>query len=98
MMCWRPGLTKSGGTTRKPLRAYARDIPISVRDESNLLNWSSRISAFGMAFRVEFTARAKRDLDNTLDWLLEEQADEAGIRWFGRLKSAIFSLDELPRR
>ena len=51
-----------------------------------------------MAFLVEITPRAKRDLDAILTWLAEEQAGETGLRWFSRLREAIASLSEFPRR
>lgn len=51
-----------------------------------------------MAFRVEQTQRAKRDLDAILEWLLEHEAGETGLRWFRRMKEAIDSLSELPHR
>jgi plasmid stabilization system protein ParE len=51
-----------------------------------------------MAFRVEQTARAKRDLDAILEWLVAHDAGEAGVRWFRRLKEAVASLSELPHR
>ena len=51
-----------------------------------------------MAFRVESTDRAKQDLDAILEWLLAEEAGEAGLRWFQRMREAIFSLSEYPRR
>jgi hypothetical protein len=38
-----------------------------------------------MAFRVKQTAQAERDLDGILDWLLAQQAGEAGLRWFWKL-------------
>lgn len=51
-----------------------------------------------MAFLVEITPRAKADLDAILIWLAEEQAGETGLRWFCRLREAIDSLSEFPRR
>jgi plasmid stabilization system protein ParE len=51
-----------------------------------------------MAFRVRTTARAKRDLDAILGWLLSEQAGEAGLRWFQGLREGVASLSEAPRR
>jgi hypothetical protein len=35
-----------------------------------------------MVFRVKQTAQADRDLDLILEWLLAQQAGEAGLRWF----------------
>jgi plasmid stabilization system protein ParE len=51
-----------------------------------------------MAFRVKTTAAAKRDLDAILGWLIEQNAGEAGLRWFRGLKEAIASLTNLPAR
>jgi len=35
-----------------------------------------------MAFRVKHTAQADYDLDLILEWLLAQQAGDAGLRWF----------------
>jgi plasmid stabilization system protein ParE len=51
-----------------------------------------------MDFRVRTTARAKRDLDVILTWLLKEQAGDAGLRWFEGLRDAIASLESAPLR
>ncbi len=51
-----------------------------------------------MAFRVEPTAQAQRDLDRILEWLLEQGAGEAGLRWFFKLEDAIASLADFPYR
>jgi plasmid stabilization system protein ParE len=51
-----------------------------------------------MAFRVKQTPQADHDLDAILDWLLDQQAGEAGLRWFRKLKEAIGSLSETPQR
>jgi len=51
-----------------------------------------------MAFRVKQTAQADQDLDDILKWLLEQEAGEAGQRWFRRLKDALLSLSEMPHR
>ena len=51
-----------------------------------------------MAFRVETSARAKRDLDKILKWLLAQQAGDAGIHWFQGLRDALASLSNSPRR
>lgn len=45
-----------------------------------------------MAFRVEPTAQAHQDLDGILEWLLEQGAGEAGLRWIFKLEDAIASL------
>jgi plasmid stabilization system protein ParE len=51
-----------------------------------------------MAFRVETTLKAKRDLDLILAWLLTEHAGESGLRWLHGLREAIASLSQLPQR
>lgn len=51
-----------------------------------------------MAFRVKQTPQADQDLDTILDWLIERQAGEAGLRWFRKLRKEIESLSELPQR
>ena len=51
-----------------------------------------------MAFRVNTTAKAKRDLDSILKWLQKQQAGDTGLRWFQGLRDAIASLEVLPRR
>ncbi|MEO7142411.1 MAG: type II toxin-antitoxin system RelE/ParE family toxin [Bryobacteraceae bacterium] len=51
-----------------------------------------------MAFRVEITPRAEQDANAILEWLLPQQAGEAGLRWFLKLKEAIASLADLPGR
>jgi len=51
-----------------------------------------------MAFRVEPTTRAKQDLDAILEWLLAQEAGDAGLRWFQLMREAILSLSEFPQR
>ena len=55
-----------------------------------------------MGFRVKQTPQADFDLDVILEWLLEHEATDAGLRWFQRLKDALESLSEasspLPAR
>jgi len=51
-----------------------------------------------MAFEVRTTEEAEREAAAILDWLLEEQAGETGLRWFLRMEEAIASLAEFPRR
>jgi plasmid stabilization system protein ParE len=51
-----------------------------------------------MPFRVEVTAKAKRDLRTIRDWLLAREAGEAGRRWFVKLNEAMASLAEFPNR
>jgi plasmid stabilization system protein ParE len=49
-----------------------------------------------MAFRVETSDEAEQDLLNILEWLLEEGAGEAGLRWFMKLEDAIAALVQYP--
>jgi plasmid stabilization system protein ParE len=49
-----------------------------------------------MAFRVEPSAQAQQDLNDILEWLLEQGAGEAALRWFFKLEEAIASLSEMP--
>ncbi len=51
-----------------------------------------------MAFRVETSARAKRDLDLILMWLQKQHAGDAGLKWFEGLHLGIDSLESLPSR
>jgi plasmid stabilization system protein ParE len=51
-----------------------------------------------MAFRVKQTAQADYDLDIILEWLLAQQAGDAGLRWFRKQKDDINSLAEMPER
>ena len=51
-----------------------------------------------MTFRVELTAEAEKDLDRILEWLLAQQAGEAGVRWFEALEEAVGSLSSFPER
>jgi plasmid stabilization system protein ParE len=51
-----------------------------------------------MAFRVKTSAKAKRDLDAILAWLLSREAGEAGLRWFQGLREAVASLAHSPER
>ena len=51
-----------------------------------------------MAFRVEITPEAEQDANAILEWLLAQQAGEAGLRWFQGLKDAIETLAALPKR
>jgi plasmid stabilization system protein ParE len=51
-----------------------------------------------MTFRVRLTAQAVYDLDLILERLLAQQAGDAGLRWFRKLKNAINSLAEMPER
>jgi plasmid stabilization system protein ParE len=51
-----------------------------------------------MAFRVELSERAQADIAAIYDWLLSQQAGNAGERWFMALREAIASLSNLPTR
>jgi plasmid stabilization system protein ParE len=51
-----------------------------------------------MAFRVELSDRAQADIAAVYDWLLSQQAGDAGERWFVALREAIASLSTLPTR
>jgi plasmid stabilization system protein ParE len=51
-----------------------------------------------MAFRIKQTAQADQDLDGILQWLLEQEAGDIGLRWFQKLKEALLSLSEMPHR
>jgi hypothetical protein len=50
-----------------------------------------------MAFRVEITVEAERDAHGILDWLISQQADETGLRWFLGLEKAIASIATFPQ-
>jgi plasmid stabilization system protein ParE len=51
-----------------------------------------------MAFRVEITLKAYRDLSGILRWLLAEHAGEQGLNWYAGLNKAIDTLGEIPTR
>jgi plasmid stabilization system protein ParE len=51
-----------------------------------------------MAFRVEISQNAKRDLDVILEWVTAREAGIAGTRWIQGLHDAIASLGHLPSR
>lgn len=51
-----------------------------------------------MDFRVELSDQAQGDIAAIYDWLLSEQAGDAGERWFVALRAAIASLASLPLR
>jgi plasmid stabilization system protein ParE len=51
-----------------------------------------------MIFRVEVTAKAQRDADAILEWLLSQHAGETGLRWFISLEDAIASLAKFLER
>lgn len=51
-----------------------------------------------MAFEVVYSLQAEQDLDTILDWLLEQGAGDAGLRWFRKLQDTVSTLKELPHR
>ena len=51
-----------------------------------------------MAYRVEITAEAERELHSILSWLLSKHAGDDGLRWFEALEGALASLREFPKR
>jgi toxin ParE1/3/4 len=51
-----------------------------------------------MAFRVEVTQKAYRDLTGILRRLMERHAGEQGLSWFAGLSKAIDTLGESPTR
>jgi plasmid stabilization system protein ParE len=51
-----------------------------------------------MGFRVKQTEQADYDLDVILERLLAQEAGDAGLRWFRKLKESIDSLAEMPER
>ncbi|MGH2437870.1 MAG: type II toxin-antitoxin system RelE/ParE family toxin, partial [bacterium] len=51
-----------------------------------------------MDFRVELADQAKHDIVAIYDWLLSQQAGDAGERWFIALRAAIASLASMPSR
>jgi len=50
-----------------------------------------------MAYAVELTRRAERDLDDLYEFLSAEHSAVAR-RWFNGLENAIFTLERFPRR
>jgi plasmid stabilization system protein ParE len=50
-----------------------------------------------MEYRVNFTARAVKDLDNIFQFIQAEQSGKAAI-WFRGLHEALESLSSLPHR
>jgi toxin ParE1/3/4 len=50
-----------------------------------------------MAYRVELTMRAERELEDLYDRISAEDSADAA-NWFNGLQDAIFSLERLPRR
>lgn len=52
-----------------------------------------------MAFKIHYSAEAEANLEDILDWLLNErQAGEVGLRWFQGLRESIKSLAGFPER
>ncbi len=50
-----------------------------------------------MAYLVELTRRAERDLEY-LYQLISAEDSKAAVRWFNKLEAAIYTLERLPRR
>ena len=50
-----------------------------------------------MAYRVEITRNAERDLDELYVWVVE-RAPQRGAAWFNGLERALLSLDRHPDR
>lgn len=51
-----------------------------------------------MAYRVELTDRAKRDLGDLYVHIDATESTAAAARWFNGLEAAIYGLEALPRR
>lgn len=51
-----------------------------------------------MKFRVELSARAERDVDGALAWLVRQGAVSAASRWHERLLAAVATLEREPQR
>lgn len=51
-----------------------------------------------MDFRVELSDQAQHDIAAIYDWLVSQQAGDAGERWFVALRAAIASLATFPSR
>jgi toxin ParE1/3/4 len=56
-----------------------------------------RPSGVSMAYRVEITGRAQRDLA-LIYQRIEAETSAQAARWFGGMEKAILSLEEYPRR
>ena len=50
-----------------------------------------------MAYRINITNRAERDLDSLFEDI-HARDSEAALRWYDGLKNAILTLEKLPRR
>jgi toxin ParE1/3/4 len=48
-------------------------------------------------YRVEFTARAARDLEHLYDQINAAES-VAAARWFNKLEEAVYTLERFPRR
>lgn len=51
-----------------------------------------------MAFRVEMSAAAERDAESILEWLISQQAEGNGFRWYEGMRKTIASLAGLTLR
>lgn len=50
-----------------------------------------------MAYRVELTVRARRDLDYLYEWVHAGESI-AAAGWYNGLEKAVYRLEQLPRR
>ena len=53
-------------------------------------------SAANIAYRVEFTARAARDLE--ILYLEKNAVEHAAARWYNKLEQAVYTLEARPNR
>jgi plasmid stabilization system protein ParE len=51
-----------------------------------------------MAFRVVLTDKAEADVESVLKWFHDQQATEAGGRWFAQLMAKLNTLEQRPER
>lgn len=51
-----------------------------------------------MAYRVILTDKAEADVDSVLKWFLDQQATDAGGRWFAQLMAKLDTLENHPER
>ena len=51
-----------------------------------------------MKFRVVLTENAEQDVENILQWFVEQSAASAGERWFQQLMARIATLESHPER
>src|SRR4051794_31147570 len=75
----------------------AKDWRTSESGRSGRQGSSSIISKPGMAYLVNVTSRAERDLSHLYDEIDVEYSD-AALKWYRGLKDAILSLERNPNR